>query len=61
MNFAPGALCDFSQCGLSAGRRGIGYRRGHMQDPILSVAGLSKTYGTGFKALQNVNLEIRRG
>jgi ABC-2 type transport system ATP-binding protein len=32
-----------------------------MQDPILSVAGLSKTYGSGFKALQNVNLEIRRG
>ncbi len=32
-----------------------------MQDAILSVAGLSKTYATGFKALQNINLEIQRG
>src|ERR1700731_531139 len=29
--------------------------------PIISVANLSKTYGTGFKALSGVNLEIRRG
>src|SRR6266852_7715283 len=29
--------------------------------PIISVANLSKTYGSGFKALDNVNLEIRRG
>jgi ABC-2 type transport system ATP-binding protein len=29
--------------------------------PIISVANLSKTYGTGFKALDNINLEIRRG
>src|SRR3981081_676514 len=28
---------------------------------IISVANLSKTYGTGFKALANINLEIRRG
>src|SRR5258705_11048821 len=28
---------------------------------IISVANLSKTYGTGFKALNNVNLEINRG
>jgi ABC-2 type transport system ATP-binding protein len=32
-----------------------------MQDSILSVAGLSKRYTTGFQALKNVNLEIRRG
>jgi ABC-2 type transport system ATP-binding protein len=32
-----------------------------MQDPILSVAGVSKTYATGFHALKNINLEIRRG
>src|SRR5687768_18612891 len=28
---------------------------------VLTVAGLSKTYATGFHALNNVNLEIRRG
>jgi len=29
--------------------------------PIISVANLSKIYGSGFKALDNINLEIRRG
>ena len=29
--------------------------------PIISVTNLSKTYGSGFKALNNVNLDIRRG
>ena len=29
--------------------------------PIISVANLSKTYASGFKALKNVDLEIRRG
>ncbi len=29
--------------------------------PIISVAGLAKTYGSGFKALKNVSLDIRRG
>src|ERR1700729_1968251 len=28
---------------------------------IISVSNLSKTYGSGFKALNGVNLEIRRG
>jgi ABC-2 type transport system ATP-binding protein len=28
---------------------------------IISVANLSKTYGSGFKALKNVNLDIKRG
>ncbi len=32
-----------------------------MSDPILCITGLSKTYATGFSALKNVNLEIRRG
>jgi ABC-2 type transport system ATP-binding protein len=32
-----------------------------MPDAILSITGLSKTYATGFKALKNVDLEIRRG
>src|ERR1700737_610270 len=29
--------------------------------PIISVANLSKTYGSGFKALNGINLEIRSG
>src|SRR3954453_10392057 len=32
-----------------------------MPDAILSITGLSKTYGSGFHALKNVDLEIRRG
>jgi ABC-2 type transport system ATP-binding protein len=40
---------------------GIGYRRADMPDAILSIAGLSKTYASGFKALKNVDLQITRG
>ena len=29
--------------------------------PIISVSNLSKTYGSGFQALRNVSLDIRRG
>jgi ABC-2 type transport system ATP-binding protein len=29
--------------------------------PIISVANLSKTYASGFQALKNINLDIRRG
>ena len=29
--------------------------------PIISVSGLSKTYASGFQALKNINLDIRRG
>ncbi len=29
--------------------------------PIISVVNLSKTYGSGFKALNNINLDIERG
>ena len=29
--------------------------------PIISVTNLSKTYGSGFKALKTINLDIRRG
>jgi ABC-2 type transport system ATP-binding protein len=32
-----------------------------LMPPIISVANLSKTYGSGFKALDNINLEIARG
>ncbi|RRJ82288.1 ABC transporter ATP-binding protein [Aestuariirhabdus litorea] len=30
-------------------------------DPIISVTGLGKTYGSGFVALRGIDLEIRRG
>jgi ABC-2 type transport system ATP-binding protein len=30
-------------------------------EPIISVRGLTKTYASGFQALKNVDLEIRRG
>ena len=33
----------------------------HAMSPIISVANLSKTYGSGFKALNNINLDIKRG
>ncbi|NRO98005.1 ATP-binding cassette domain-containing protein [Paraburkholderia sp. NMBU_R16] len=29
--------------------------------PILTISGLSKTYASGFTALKNINLEVRRG
>src|SRR5271165_2734356 len=29
--------------------------------PVISVANLSKTYGSGFQALKNINLDIGRG
>ncbi len=29
--------------------------------PIISVSNLSKTYGSGFKALKDINLDINRG
>jgi len=32
-----------------------------MPDAILSIAGLSKTYASGFRALKNIDLQIRRG
>src|SRR5262249_54959236 len=35
------------------------YRRA--MPPIISIANLSKTYASGFQALKDVNLDIRRG
>ncbi len=32
-----------------------------MSDTILAIAGLSKTYASGFSALKNIDLDIRRG
>src|SRR3954453_10534386 len=29
--------------------------------PIISVSNVSKTYASGFQALKNINLDIRRG
>jgi ABC-2 type transport system ATP-binding protein len=34
---------------------------GTVMQPIISVSHLSKTYATGFKALKDINLEIRKG
>jgi len=30
-------------------------------EPIISISGLTKTYASGFQALKNIDLEIRRG
>src|SRR5690554_7447033 len=30
-------------------------------EPIISISNLSKTYATGFQALKNINLDIKRG
>jgi ABC-2 type transport system ATP-binding protein len=35
--------------------------RGHGVQSIISVQGLTKTYASGYQALRNVSLEIRRG
>jgi ABC-2 type transport system ATP-binding protein len=32
-----------------------------MHQPIISVSGLSKSYASGFQALKNVDLEVRKG
>ena len=36
-------------------------RRDDVMQPVISIAGLSKVYASGFRALNNVDLEIRRG
>jgi ABC-2 type transport system ATP-binding protein len=47
--------------GAKRAPRQVVYLRTHMHDSILSVAGLSKRYASGFQALKNIDLEIRRG
>src|SRR5438034_8192097 len=32
-----------------------------LMQPIISVTNLTKTYASGFQALKNINLEIRKG
>ena len=34
---------------------------GRMSEPVLSIRGLHKEYGTGVVALKSINLDIRRG
>lgn len=36
-------------------------RRAETAAPVIAVSGLAKTYASGFQALRDVNLEIRRG
>jgi ABC-2 type transport system ATP-binding protein len=38
-----------------------GPRQGIRVQPVIAVSGLGKTYKSGFAALKNINLEIRRG
>jgi ABC-2 type transport system ATP-binding protein len=40
---------------------GVEVDRGGRVEPIISIAGLGKTYAGGFTALRDVNLDIRRG
>src|SRR5947199_10279474 len=42
-------------------RGGIYSRRAESAHVVISIAGLSKVYASGFRALKNVDLEIRRG
>src|SRR5690606_8251848 len=43
------------------GTEAPGSRSGMSTQPIIEVRGLSKRYASGFQALKNVDLEIRRG
>src|SRR4029079_11715915 len=43
------------------GCRDRGAWTGRMTEPILSIRGLHKEYGTGVKALKAVDLDIRKG
>src|SRR5262245_59973659 len=38
-----------------------GFSRARLMTPIISVSNLSKTYGSGFTGLKNINLDIHRG
>src|SRR5207248_9824537 len=42
-------------------RGGISSKRAGSAHLVISIAGLSKVYASGFRALNNVDLEIRRG
>src|SRR5690606_15679859 len=48
-----------SNCPVARGDTGT--RSSMSANPIIEVRNLSKTYASGFRALKNVNLEIRRG
>src|SRR6266581_950581 len=54
------AACRISQLWLISPRN-FSQTTMHAIPPIISVTNLSKTYGSGFKALNNVNLDIQRG
>src|SRR5688572_766732 len=47
--------------GAASGGALIGLSSRPMPDAILQIAGVSKTYASGLPALQDVQLEIRRG
>ena len=60
-----GARVPIRRCSPRAGRSAALYllplRSSPPCPPIISVSNLSKTYGSGFKALNGINLDIRRG
>jgi len=37
------------------------HRPANASDPVIAVSGVAKTYASGFQALRNIDLEIRRG
>jgi ABC-2 type transport system ATP-binding protein len=55
---APGA---FASAQATAPKRHSHRLSSFPVQPIISVSNLSKTYASGFQALKNINLEIRRG
>src|SRR6185295_5926607 len=61
--FRRGQCPDAAAPRPRGGGQGQGDRggAGRVSDPILSIRGLRKTYGTGVDALKSVDLDIRRG
>src|SRR5690348_6170600 len=49
------------QTGICRRRRGPRERSVRLMQSVITVSNLSKTYKTGFKALKNVDLQIREG
>src|SRR4051812_40051675 len=57
-------VAKLSALSLSGRGRPGGHRQSAIivvMQNIISVSGLSKTYASGFKALKNINLDIRQG
>ena len=56
------AVPEGERAAITARGRHGGYGRGGGEmTPIISVSGLTKVYGSGFRALEEINLDIRAG